>query len=395
MNIPSHEQISLSICILFAFSLGSFAAQTGDSSYTEKVFPAGIFGEMTVDMLEHYSLSWNQDGLLMSYRYRSLDDHVLDESGVKPARDALQEMNAQLIAAIIEDDMAKYSRMFLPDDYAAAHPLTEDQAKGFFGLFRRKFSDSTDALVTGDVTSKGHRDFVVQLLRNGSKNGPSVVLGYEEYTLGKWRFCSAATAKNIEPEFVTALLGPPLDTSALPKDWERNYVILPLPYDDDSIPADKILLRVQKLGASPTGNVIVSVLDTFLSAMRAFPDDKPPTPAMWEKVAAAVTKDTLEGLQEGYAKGQEKGIAPASWKWALFEMLGAWEGRRFVVDCGKMAYLLCIDDIHPTSVGCVSFLKQGDGSYRLCNINVQAAFVGLFYKKDFCVKLKEKLQTLP
>jgi hypothetical protein len=89
-----------------------------------------------------------------------------------------------------------------------------------------------------------------------------------------------------------------------------------------------------------------------------------------------------------------RGDAPGACKAALLDHLRAWSSQRFVVDCGNMVFLLCLDDT-VQSVGCLSLLKQADGHYRLCDTERTSDFPGLFYDDKFCRNLREKLLLIP
>lgn len=391
---PYHTLLSLILgCATLCYGVEACAAAV--SATVERVFPAGLWGEFRLDINDNYSVFRNQKGLLIGYPYRAAKDYVLGLSGAKAVRVGVQEVNARLLTAFLSNDIRGFLEIFSPSDSPQPSALTDDQLGRGFEMLRRPFLDCTDAVVVGEVLGKDTCHFIVNGI--GSKSMSACVLGYDEYKPNKWRFKHEASDAAYSPVFLNALIGPPLEIEGSIADWKTGYVAIPLPdANRETNPASEILFRVEKAKATDTGKAVESVLEAFLTATEAFSEVKDGTTTQtWENLAATVAPCTLKQLHDGYDKALARGRAPRDWKNSIVPGLRAWDGRRFVVDCNRMAFLLCIDDVHPTSVGCVSFLKGADGGYRLCNINVQADFVGLFYNDDFCVKLKEKLLLIP
>ena len=197
------------------------------------------------------------------------------------------------------------------------------------------------------------------------------------------------------PIFSNALTGPPLDITGLPADWRKGYVVLPIPVPDTNmvtLPANEILLRAQRADTTETGRAIEAVLDELMAAVKAFPDDKQEsTVEAWKRIAETVTPEKLRILHDSYKWLTQEDWPVEHWRGGVEQMLSPWDVHRFVIDCDKEAFLLCVGD-DSQFIGCLCFLRDNENRYRICD---ESDLTQLVRDENFSARLKEELLLIP
>lgn len=386
------------VVFLSACCLCAGAADHDQGEYGEKLFPVGVYGELSFDINKNYSLFWEHKNLLLSYRHKSCHYNIVDRSGAKPTFDTAEEVNSHCAAALIKSDFAAFAKIFKPADYDMPELTEKWPIQSILDSFAKYCPGCVDAVVVGEVSSTKYRHFIMRSV--GTKDALVFVLGYQEYAPGKWRYDRCVQSNEYERVFVSTLLAPApveLDSANRKND---DYMEIPLSGVDYAIPANEILIYAVRADSMPVGKVLVTSLEGLLSSIDSIPEDpNAPIAEAWRRVASFVTPSALENMKEdNYDKLIAQGVTPAVLKDMLVNAISGWQGRRYVVDCGKIAYLICLDK-ETDRLGCVPFLKEGESKYRICDIAGSIAgpydFPGLFLEEEFRSTLRKKLLELP